>query len=357
MRALAFVDVTILAAISLGVAACGGDDDPARPTDTGPTADTASPDVGPPLDTGPRDAGSDMGMDAGPRDAGRDMAVAVDSGPAFDAGLAGEGQGFVTSAIALASEGHALSFAAPTLNPILADSLATGEFIALVEVLGVDDRFWAMDDEVGIAMYQGQDTDSMPGNNFSGMARLVPAPPSLDMGHPISLLRGEIAAAQVLTGRGARLDMTLSGFGSIEVHDVEVEVTVIMDESDPTAVRGLGAQPGRVFDLGQIRGAVPAVVLERLPNMTGLGMDEYPSLLRLIAGFFGREGQPDADLDGDGLEHITVRMGDILSCTDGDGTEITGSSCIGDERIADGYTVAFDFAAVTAIIVPLMGTP
>lgn len=300
-----------------------------------------------PRDSGPRDAGGDGPIDA------RTDAAPMDAGPSFDAGPAGEGQGFVVSSIALAPNGHALSFAADMLNPVLADSLVLGDFIALVEVLDVDDRFWAADDSVGIAMYQGQDTDAMPGNNFGGMARLVPAPPSLDMGHPVSLLRGEIATPQRLTGRGESLTMTLAGFGSVEVHEVEVDVAVVMDESDPTAVRGLGAEPGRVISPGTIRGAVPAVVLERLPNMTGLGTEDYPSLLRLIAGFFGREGQPDADLDGDGLERITVVRGIITMCTDGDGTVIDGESCIGDERIADGYTVAFDFAAVTAVIVLL----
>src|SRR5207237_167127 len=50
--------------------------------------------------------------------------------------------------------------------------------------------------------------------------------------------------------------------------------------------------------------------------------------------------QADIDVDGDGLETIDYAGGQIVSCTDGDGTQIPGPQCVCDPRIADGYSIA-----------------
>lgn len=62
-------------------------------------------------------------------------------------------------------------------------------------------------------------------------------------------------------------------------------------------------------------------------------------------------GQPDIDLDGDGLEQFesgitgTDCQPVITACIDGDGTRVEGRGCLHDPRFADGYSTGLQFDA------------
>jgi len=63
--------------------------------------------------------------------------------------------------------------------------------------------------------------------------------------------------------------------------------------------------------------------------------------------------QPDVDRDGDGLEQLfdTDGNGFVDECRDGDGTEIVGTDCPADPRIADAFALELDYGTAAAEIV------
>ena len=67
--------------------------------------------------------------------------------------------------------------------------------------------------------------------------------------------------------------------------------------------------------------------------------------------------QADVDFDGDGLETLEIVSGSdcqpvVVACIDGDGTRIEGHACTSNERIADGWSSAFDLSAAPTRLVP-----
>jgi len=64
--------------------------------------------------------------------------------------------------------------------------------------------------------------------------------------------------------------------------------------------------------------------------------------------------QPDLDLDGDGLERFVVDTvnGRVVTCFDGDGTQIDGEACTADARIADGFAFTLRFSAASGFLLP-----
>jgi len=59
--------------------------------------------------------------------------------------------------------------------------------------------------------------------------------------------------------------------------------------------------------------------------------------------------EPDVDLDGDGLERITLdEQSHVAACIDGDSTEIVGPDCWQDDRIADAFSFNARLAGVAA---------
>lgn len=101
-------------------------------------------------------------------------------------------------------------------------------------------------------------------------------------------------------------------------------------------------------------GALTATSWHRLPNL--LPGTDGATLLDLFV--FGTQlvsyrlnpTQPDIDVDGDGFEIFRDTDNDhrIDLCIDGDGTQIIGTDCPLDPRIADAYSEAFDLEIVPA---------
>jgi hypothetical protein len=93
-----------------------------------------------------------------------------------------------------------------------------------------------------------------------------------------------------------------------------------------------------------------------LPNTSGLGGGS--TLLDLIVlgadflGFHATPTQPDLDVDNDGLEVMMDTDGDhrIDLCIDGSGTQIFGTDCPMDPRIADSISEATQEEYVGAVL-------
>lgn len=108
---------------------------------------------------------------------------------------------------------------------------------------------------------------------------------------------------------------------------------------------------------GSIGGALPAKTLDLIPTIGSFG-----SVLDLLVQSAGSDGQPDIDLDNDGIEKI-ARSAGTTTCTDGDGSTAVTSpspcpngqstcSCVQNAKMADGFSAYLKFEAVPAKIVP-----
>ena len=94
----------------------------------------------------------------------------------------------------------------------------------------------------------------------------------------------------------------------------------------------------------------------RVPNGSGLG--NGTTLLDLIVlgadflGFHSEPTQPDIDVDSDGFERFedTDSDGTIDLCIDGNGTQIIGTDCPLDPRIADAYSEAMRVGGVRGVL-------
>ncbi len=97
---------------------------------------------------------------------------------------------------------------------------------------------------------------------------------------------------------------------------------------------------------GKLAGALPP---KNLDVNLGLG-----SVLGLLLQFIPHLVQPDIDNDGDGLEKLSYKNGQI-QCTDGNGTNVpppstcpppkTKCNCTDDPKIQDGYSLYMEFTA------------
>jgi hypothetical protein len=130
---------------------------------------------------------------------------------------------------------------------------------------------------------------------------------------------------------------------------------------DGTLMASAKGDSVRTLENGRLTGAVRASLLSAVPNIT-MGTCDGGTLLDVIAtgcGIFPL--QPEVDLDGDGLEKFYDESGAdsdagptgdgmIDRCVDGDGTEILGTDCPSDPRIADAYRLVFAIHGVRALI-------
>lgn len=238
-------------------------------------------------------------------------------------------------------------------NPQIEAGLRGGATLLLASVAGLNANFTNRDNDVTVKFYTGKDSDNDLNNNFSGGAdccRFCLIESSLANGQSSARAGGAIQNSDLRTIGVFTLRFKLA-FGSAQVEQLDLFNTRVRFNLQPDGISN-----------GLMGGAIPAFSLGGIANpyCTTLGGPEFcPSgsgrmdstLLDVIVQF----AQPDIDLDGDGLETISVGPDQrIVSCHAANGAAIAPligdrpESCVFAPDMADGYSIAFTFEAVPA---------
>jgi len=282
-----------------------------------------------------------------------DAAVVIDAAPPPpDAQLPALGPSFVVDDLHIASASeapNAFALLGVAINPQLQSSVADGTLLLGLEIRDLDDPAGKADPDVDVAMYNLQDLDADPSNNFDpdDPEEFMPQAGSIVAGQPTVDFADSSITASILDAAGVPVLDLLGGF-PLPLHDPTIRGRLVSAGGDDVASVYL-----RTLENGRLRTAVPATVLAVIPNLATGTCPGSTMLDVLIGGCgFGLSIQPDVDIDGDGLESIDDldHDGVIDQCTDGDGTIITGSNCPTDPAIADGYSLIFVIHGVRARI-------
>jgi cysteine-rich repeat protein len=239
-------------------------------------------------------------------------------------------------------------------SSVLQTSIDDGTLIYLLELRRLNDPTGQNDADVDFARYSGNDYDNPPNpsNNYGGAGQFYIDPPSLDAnGDPLSLFRSSVLAGGNITGQATVFTLPTGSLGTLELRLARLSAHIDTDGSKVTGV----SQPG------QICGAIPACVLDMMPNpVTAVPVDTLLELVLFIGVDSGFAYTPDIDLDGDGLESYNLDGSlKLVSCVDGDGTTTVplhpdaGNPllrCPCDPRFADAYSVTVNFTAVPATV-------
>lgn len=287
----------------------------------------------------------DAGLDADLRDADRP--------PTDDGGMLVFGPGFVLDDVKMAMSGHSWSGWAPIVNPQFATAIGDGTMILLVELRGLDDPSGQNDSDVSVGIYVGLDTDTNPGNNFTGSASLRIATESLDSnGNPRALLgNGSIVNGRISGSITGEIIFFLPTIGAVKLQDAQFSGDLVAAGDSLSVVE---------LQNGRLSGMMLARHLEEVTNpvpTTCLA----GSLLDLVAlpclSFDGV--QPDVDRDNDGLESFDEVKdqldGEIDLCTDGNGTTYASTStvqCVLDPAFQDAFTAVIEVGGVRAVLLP-----
>jgi hypothetical protein len=225
---------------------------------------------------------------------------------------------------------NALGYLAPVANQVLSADVASG-FSRYLFVVERWDNAPADDPDVAMVSYSGVDADQPPdtSNDFTGSGEFYVTSRDFDVDcNPQNTSRSGSIAGLVLSSRADRWNLFVRNIGSVVFAKVILQWTMSPDRS--TAVGELGAV---MTDCALSRAYLPQ-----------LGSGTFLDLI------LQQGNQADIDVDGDGLETIDYAGGQIVGCTDGDGTKIPGPQCMCDPRIADGYSIAVFANGVTCKI-------
>lgn len=211
------------------------------------------------------------------------------------------------------------------------------------------------DPDFRLGMLLGQDTDALSANNFDQSTAFPIDPRSLAGNAPLlGWLHGAIANSTLSTHADRMiLPLTISAAmpnapNMVEMHNMSLVGVVLTTDQTAMGERIAGAS-------GRLCGAVTAHSMAQLRNSSGVGGPTYLDDVALGVNYLTYQitpTQPDQDLDGDGKERFMDTDGDmqIDLCIDGNGTQIVGTSCVSDPRIADGYSMSVQISAVRARI-------
>jgi hypothetical protein len=225
---------------------------------------------------------------------------------------------------------NALGYLAPVANQVIGNDIATG-FSRYLLVVERWDNAPGDDPDVTLVSYSGVDADQPPdpSNDFTGSGEFNVTSRDFDVNcNPQNASRTGSIAGLVLATRFDRWNLFVRNIGSVVFGKLILQWTMSADLSTATGEMG-----GVFTDCALSRAYLPQ-----------LGSGTFLDLI-LSSG-----RQADIDVDGDGLETIDYVGGQIIGCTDGDGTQIPGPECVCDPRIADGYSVACFATGVTAKI-------
>lgn len=291
------------------------------------------------------------------------------SGPAFildSFGFAEAGRGFDVDG-ACRGPGdcieNSLSFLGGMINDQIRQSLLGGETLLLMELAGLDESYTGDARGLTLKHYRARDADDpfFPANNFqvprgeSDCCRfeihwisLQPSPPQARLRALAAASRGRL---QTVYTSSFEIDFYLGAPSYFRVDRAQISAKLPTDLS-------------RISE-GTLGGAMSIRTLAQISNIYCLvggtscprQLPQDSTLLDLVASF----AQPDIDLDEsrDGLERLEVGAnGRIARCIDGDGLEVLPIDpndpawmCALNPKMADGFSVAFNFTAVRATIV------
>jgi hypothetical protein len=210
--------------------------------------------------------------------------------------------------------------------------ITTGSAIFLFDVHGLPAAGTLVGDgaSLDLAFYLGVSVNSDPSTYFDGTGQFLAPASQFDVScHTTANLDSVSVAGGTIEGHKAMLGLGVHGLGILEFTRFILRGTMSADQ--------------QTFS-GRLGGVAGPCGLSQLPSPAGAG-----SMLGFLVN--ANQTQPDIDVDGNGLDRIMGDGQDIASCTTGDGVLIPGADCACDPRIKDGFSGAFDFSAVPAMIV------
>jgi hypothetical protein len=226
---------------------------------------------------------------------------------------------------------------APFANTYWSTSAQMGFSIFLLDFPGlaspnVDAKDFPFNFFVGIDVDDPVD----PSNNLDGTGQFYVPIEQLDVNcQPTSAFHDTVLSGGTLTADTKLLDIVAQAIGDFQSSDDVLKATFAPDGSTVDGV------------IGGV--STPCAMTKVSSPIAGLGNF---TLLDSIVNVFNLQPDIDRNKDG-GLDRLVGDGGKVTSCVLADGTVIEGHSCACDQRMADGYSLAFSFSAVPAIIVGL----
>jgi hypothetical protein len=240
----------------------------------------------------------------------------------------------------LVGDGHVhniLGTLAPFANTYWSTSAQMGFSIFLLDFPGlagpnVDAKDFPFYFFVGIDVDDPVD----PSNNLTGTGQFYVPIEQLDVNcQPTSSFHDTVLSGGTLTADTKLLDIVAQAIGDFQSSDDVLKATFSPDGSTVDGV------------IGGV--STPCAMTKVSSPIAGLGNF---TLLDSIVNVFNLQPDIDRNKDG-GLDRLVGDGGKVTSCVLADGTSIEGHSCACDPRMVDGYSLAFNFSAVPAIIVGL----
>lgn len=288
----------------------------------------------------------------------------------------GSGLAFVVDSLAISEEDrsplsgrcgdsvcplNSVSLLGQVLNDQLRQHLLDGTHLLVLELTGLDLPYYGDDSAAELRVYSAKDVDEPPTpyDNFQ-----IPAGETQCC--RFGVLPGEGAVVSGLQGHlrdgafersepGQKLRVPLR-VGAPPYHSVELARPAVQLRlpTDRSVLRdGLIGGAWTIASLSSIHNPFCGID-GAISNSCHLATEDM-SMLDVVVDSMGLT--PDIDVDGDGLEHLSIGSGRrVTRCLDGDGSELPSSDpsrpwlCAQDPRMADGFSVAFSFSAVAATI-------
>ncbi len=212
--------------------------------------------------------------------------------------------------------------------------ISTGSAIFLFDFHGLPAAGTAVADgaSLELAFYLGVAVSADTSTYFNGSGQFLAPASQFDVNCQTTADMDAVdVAGGAVDGHKAMLGLGVHGLGILEFTKFILRGTMSADQQTWS---------------GRLGGVATPCGLSQLPSFTGAG-----SLLGSMVNVYHVE--PDIDVDGNGLDKINGDGQDVASCTTADGVTIPGATCACDPRIKDGFSGAFDFSAVPAMIVGL----
>jgi cysteine-rich repeat protein len=276
--------------------------------------------------------------------------------------------------------GLAMGAARPPFNTVVRNRLDSGTGSMLLHLAHLDDPEGIEDGAFRLVWLIGVGTTMDPMDDFTGRGefravndgwRSTTPPPE-----PARFLRWTRSVAASVHGSMIEggpedfvLRLPLGGPDPAVAYDVPLSrarITAVTETSGGESPRVAAIREGLICGVATLTG-FDAIPHPLLPGRLGLRCDGTMGQISFadiaaagtnVLGIRTRPTQPDVDLDGDGLEVVETLVDGppechpiIVGCIDGDGTRIEGETCAGNPAMADGWSSAIHFEAVSARIV------